>query len=108
MERKIMVKILRSNPKKGENPRYVEYEVPVEEGASVLKVLSYIYENIDSGLAYYCSCRIGKCKGCIMMINGKVGYACTTPVRGDVTLEPARGFEVIKDLVVNLEKKVEV
>lgn len=102
MKKRIRARILRSNLGKA---RYVEYEVPIEESMSIMNVLNYIYENVDSTIAYYCSCRIGKCRGCLMKINGKVGYACTTPVREDVTLEPVPGREVIRDLVVDLDRK---
>jgi succinate dehydrogenase/fumarate reductase iron-sulfur protein len=105
IEKRIKVKILRFNPKKDKEPHFETYEVPISEGMSVLNVLDYIHKNIDRSLAFYYSCRIGKCKGCTMMINGKAKEACTTPAREDLTIEPLVGYEVIKDLVVDLEKR---
>ena len=96
----VTIQILRSNPQEKESPHLETYQVPLEEKCSVMNALTYIYENIDPSLAFYCSCRIGKCMGCQVMVNGKAVFACTTPVRGDLKVEPMHGFDVIKDLVV--------
>jgi succinate dehydrogenase/fumarate reductase iron-sulfur protein len=107
LEKKISVKILRYNPEKDDKPRHQTFEVPITtEGMSVLNVLNYIYERLDSTVSYYKSCRIGKCRGCMISVNGKTRYACTTAVKGSLVLEPVRGFGVIKDLVVDLEKRI--
>lgn len=99
----ITVKVRRWDPDvNGGQPTYQSYSVPLEEGATVLSVLKYITENLDRTLSYYHSCRIGKCAGCAMVVNGKARLACTTPVTGDITLEPLPGYEVVKDLVVNM------
>lgn len=101
--KKINVKILRSKPWEGKKPKYETYKVPFKGKSSILNVLNYIAENLDPTLGFYSSCRIGKCAGCQVVANGKVRFACTTLVEGDITLEPLRKFKVIKDLVV--EKK---
>mgnify|MGYP000630865479 CR=1 FL=1 len=105
-KKKIKVRILRFNPAKDAQPYYKEYEVPLSEGLTVLMALNYIYENIDSSLAYYYSCRTGKCGGCTVMVNGKAVLACVTLVEGDITIEPLPGFKVIKDLVVDTSTRV--
>lgn len=99
--RKIKVKVFRFNPAEDKEPRYETYEVPIEEGWSVYNVLMYIYENIDSTLSFYHSCRIGVCGGCGAIVNGKGVRICTTIVKEDFTIEPPinLGFGVIKDLV---------
>lgn len=103
-EGKIKVKILRFNPDKDKQPYYKEYAVPFSRGLTVLMALNYIYENLDSSLAYYYSCRTGKCGGCTVMVNGKAVQSCTTLVEGDIVVEPLRGFEIIKDLVIDARK----
>ena len=107
--KKIRVKVFRFDPRKDKSPRYDTYTVPVEEGTSVLNVLNYIYENVDSGLSYYYSCRIGVGACCLLKVNGKVAKACTAIVKNDVTIEPlTTGFKVVKDLVttaVGVKKK---
>lgn len=103
----ITVKVLRQDPtENGGKPEYQSYSVPLEQGATVLSVLRYISENVDRTLSYYRSCRIGKCAGCRMRINGKTHLACTTAVTGDIMLEPIKGYEVIKDLVVDMNNRV--
>jgi succinate dehydrogenase/fumarate reductase iron-sulfur protein len=103
--KKINVKILRSKPWEGKKPKYETYKVPLEGKSSILNVLNYIAENLDPTLGFYSSCRIGKCMGCQVMVNGKARLACTTPVAGNITLEPLRKFKVIKDLVVERKGK---
>ena len=78
------------------------FEVPLEEGTSVLNLLEYISRNLDSTLAYYGSCKIGKCMGCTLKINGERGLACTTLVAEDLGLEPDDRYPVIRDLVVDM------
>ena len=101
----IKVRILRFNPAISEEPFYHGYEVPFVESLTVLMSLNYIYENIDSSLAYYYSCRTGKCGGCTVMVSGKAVQACATIVKGDITVEPLSGYKVIKDLVVDFEER---
>lgn len=102
--KEISVKVYRFNPRVDKKAGYLTYKVPLEKGWSILNVLKHIYENLDSSLAFYTSCRIGKCNGCLVFVNGKSTRACTTPIRGNITIEPLKGFELIKDLVVNLDK----
>lgn len=98
----INVKVHRFNPRdKNPRSRFQSYRVPLENGMSILNVLNYIYENLDSSLAYYVSCRIGKCTGCHVKVNGKVKLICTTLATQDMTLEPLPHYKVIKDLVVD-------
>ncbi len=105
-EKKILnVNILRSQPGKRSESTSEIYQVPIEGKTSVLNALDYIFEELDPSLGYYSSCRIGKCMGCQVMIDGKVRFACTTLVQGDVTLMPLRKFKVIKDLVVDRQEK---
>ena len=104
--RLITVTIQRSDPDvNGGKASYQSYSLPLEPGATVLSVLRHITENVDRTLSYYRSCRIGKCAGCRMHINGKTRLACTTAVTGDLTLEPVPGYLVIKDLVVDFNVK---
>jgi len=101
---KIKVKILRFNPAKDKHPYYKEYEMPFSQGLTVLMALNHIYENIDTSIAYYYSCRTGKCGGCTVMVNGKAVQSCVALAEWDIVVEPLRGFEVIKDLVVDVRK----
>lgn len=70
-------------------------------------VLDYIYQNLDSTLAYYehAGCALGICAPCTGGINGKVGLFCQVSVAGDVTLELKTPSRVLKDLVCEKKQK---
>lgn len=95
----LRVRVQRFDPATDKEPYYQEYEVPYSKGTTVMSALRYIYENLDHSLAFYASCRIGKCAGCHVKVNGRTRMACTTVIEDDVTLEPKQG-KIIRDLVV--------
>jgi succinate dehydrogenase/fumarate reductase-like Fe-S protein len=103
----ITVKISRFNPEVDMEPRLLNYQVPLEEGLTVLGALDYVYENLDSTLAYYdhAACAQGICKTCLAKINGSVLRMCQTTVEGDITVEPVGKFKVVRDLVTQREKQ---
>ncbi len=98
------VSIFRFDPEIDIEPTYSEFKAPYK-GCSVLDVLVYIYENLDSSLAYYSSCRDGVCLGCRMLINGKSALACVTFVKGNIKVEPRPKAEIVRDLVVKERKR---
>jgi succinate dehydrogenase/fumarate reductase iron-sulfur protein len=100
----IKVKCFRFNPDEDDEPYYVTYEVPLEYGMSLLDVLEYICDNLDSSLAFYGICRRGLCGRCIVSVNGKNRYACQYIPEEDITVEPPPQFEIIRDLFVDFEK----
>ena len=106
-EKKITARVFRLDPSADREPRYQEYKVPFEEGMSAMDVLDYIYQNLDSTLAYYdhAGCALGICARCTGRINGKAGLFCQVPVAGDVTLEPKTPSRVLKDLVCENKQK---
>ena len=86
----------------GQPPSYETFEVPFEDGATVLDALISIRTNRDPTLAIRYSCiNANVCKECTIAINGIVDYACTTRLRADVpmTLEPLPGKPLLRDLV---------
>ena len=99
----VYIKRSHHSPKDG---KWVEYKVPLEEDMTVLGVLDYIYENIDSSLAYYQSCRFGRCKGCLVVVDGKPVLSCDSTAKDGMKIAPVEKFEVIRDLVVDLNKPV--
>lgn len=105
-EKIVKIKVKRYDPSGAKEPYYQTYEVPIEKGATVLSVLRYIYEKIDHSLVFYYSCRIGKCAGCQVSVDGKTKLACNTIVDSDVTLEPQKGYKVVRDLVVDKDEKL--
>ncbi len=98
----IKVKIFRYNPMEGKEPELREYSVPFEKGMSAMDALDYVYQNIDSTLAYYdhAGCSLGICARCTGKVNGKPGLLCQTEITGDTVIEPVNVSRVLRDLVV--------
>ncbi len=89
MAKTYTVKIERHNPEVDKEPHFDQYEVPIEEGWSLLNVLAYIYEELDPSVCFYGSCRVGKCVACHVKVSGKTRLACTELAKlEDVTIEP--------------------
>jgi len=90
-----------------EEPHYVSYDVPYQDGMRVLDALNYIHDNIDGTLAYRWVCRAGQCGSCGIRVNGMACLACQEEVdktQDVITLDPLPLFPVIKDLIVDLDK----
>lgn len=89
---------------------YSEYMIDdrVLNGMTVMRLLDYITRNIDPTLGYYSHsvCYHGVCARCMLQVNGKQQLACTTRVQDyeELVLEPAKGRQPIRDLVVQLTK----
>ena len=103
----IRVKVHRFEPTIDKIPYYKTCNVPLVRGMSVLDILDYIYQRLDSTLSYYdhAACKHGLCGKCAMTINGKTSLACQTLVDGDLVLEPPSRYKVIKDLVYTTNKR---
>jgi succinate dehydrogenase/fumarate reductase-like Fe-S protein len=87
----------------GEAARYDDFEVPFEEGMSVLDALRWIRLNLDSSLAIRYSCiNANACKTCMALVDGEVEYACITKLKpADTTVEPLPKRAWIRDLVTD-------
>jgi succinate dehydrogenase/fumarate reductase-like Fe-S protein len=83
---------------------WASYEVPFEEGQTVLDGLRWIRAQRDPSLAIRFSCiNANACKECMMRVDGRTVYACTTRlVRGEMTLEPLPNKKLVKDLVTEI------
>ena len=84
--------------------RWERYDVPFDPGQSVLDGLRWIRVNRDPSLAIRFSCiNANACKECMMLIDGKVAYACTERLKeGVTTLAPLPKKVVIRDLVTEI------
>ncbi len=102
-------KIKRFNPEKDPQPFWGEYTAQVELTDRVLDGLNYIKWNIDGSLTYRRSCAHGICGSDAVAINGRNRLACKFLMKEAlkesrvITVEPLRGFPVVKDLVVDME-----
>lgn len=88
----------------GETPRVESFDVAFEPGQSVLDGLRTIRRLLDPSLAYRFSCiNANACKECMMLIDGKVDYACTVRLKeGITTLAPLPKKALIRDLVTEI------
>ncbi len=102
----VEVRIKRYNPDVDTKPHWETYNVKAEALDPVLKIMHMIKWEQDGTLSFRRSCAHGVCGSDAMLINGQNGLACTKLVKDvgtRITLEPIRGFPVIKDLVVDME-----
>jgi len=103
---KVTLKIRRFNPEKDTKPWWGEYQVETEPTDRLLDVLNQVKWSIDGSLTYRRSCAHGICGSDAMLINGRNALACKVLVKNlgtTITIEPMRGFRVIKDLLVDME-----
>lgn len=101
----INVRVFRCIPQNGNDTgHYEEYSIPYQAGMTVLTALDYIYEHIDRSLSFYYSCRIGKCLGCFVDVDGKTVLACTTPLKDGMIIGPNKKHKLIKDVVVDFRE----
>ena len=84
--------------------RFERYEVPFESGQTVLDALRWIRIHRDPSLAIRFSCiNANACKECMIHVDGKTVYACTTRLTEEhMTLEPLPNKALIKDLVTEI------
>jgi succinate dehydrogenase/fumarate reductase-like Fe-S protein len=88
----------------GEPPRIESFEVDFDEGQSVLDGLRALRTQADPSLAFRFSCiNANACKECMMLIDGKVDYACTVRLKEGVTaLAPLPKKALVRDLVTEI------
>jgi succinate dehydrogenase/fumarate reductase-like Fe-S protein len=88
----------------GEEHRFEDFEVPYENGMSVLDALRWIRVHLDSTLAIRYSCiNANACKTCMALVDGEVEYTCITKLLpGVVTVEPLPKRRLIRDLVTDI------
>ena len=83
------------------------FTVSVEPRMTVLDGLFLVQREQDPTLSFRCSCRVGMCGTCAMMINWQPRLACQTrlvTLKSDtIVVEPLIHMPVLKDLVVSLE-----
>ena len=97
-------KIFRSD---GKTKKMQDFTVDVKPAWTILDALHDIKWNKDGTLTFRRSCRHGICGSCAMKINGINSLACETQIKDiqkrPIHVEPLPGFEVIKDLAVDMD-----
>ncbi|CAM3917234.1 MULTISPECIES: fumarate reductase iron-sulfur subunit [Shewanella] len=91
-----------------DKPKMVKYQLEEAPGMTVFIALNMLREQQDPSLQFDFVCRAGICGSCAMVINGYPTLACRTLTskypKGEITLMPLPGFELIGDLSVNTGK----
>ncbi|MES2032478.1 MAG: 2Fe-2S iron-sulfur cluster-binding protein [Pseudomonadota bacterium] len=88
----------------GVTPHLDTFDIPFEHGQSILDGLRAIRRSVDPSLAFRFSCiNANACKECMMLIDGKVDYACTVRLKeGTTLLAPLPKKALIRDLVTEI------
>lgn len=103
---KVTIKIKRFDPEKDKAPYFKEYTLDAEPMDRVLDAINEIKWHQDGTLTYRRSCAHGICGSDAMLINGKNRLACKVLIKdigNKISIEPLRGFKIVKDLVVDME-----
>ena len=91
----------------GESGVYQEFEVPFDDGESVLDALVRIRMSMDPDLGFQFSCfNANVCKECTVLVNGVVEYACTAKLKEGVTqVDPLPDQQLVRDLLVDTRER---
>lgn len=104
MELNVTVRIARHPARDGK--RFSEFAVTLEERMTVLDALVRVQREMDSSIGFRCSCRVGMCGTCAVLVNRVPRLACSTSVKNletdVVTIEPLPRYPIVKDVVVSL------
>ncbi len=99
----VRVRIFRHDPAGTEPAGFAEYEVPFEDGMSVLDAVNYISNYIDTSLSVRWNCKAARCGSCAAEIDNMPRLMCKTKIIKDtVTVGPMRAFPLVKDLVTDI------
>lgn len=103
----IRIRIKRYNPEREPKEQWREYTVEAGPMDRVLDALHTVKWQHDGSLAFRRSCAHGICGSDAMMINGRNRLACKVLIKDlkqPITIEPMRGFPVLKDLIVDMTR----
>jgi succinate dehydrogenase / fumarate reductase iron-sulfur subunit len=101
----VRLKIQRFNPETDSAPHFEEYTVEAEPTDRVLDALLEVKGLMDGSLSLRKSCAHGVCGSDGMRINGRNQLACKVLIKNltqPITIEPMKGFKIIKDLIVDM------
>ncbi len=103
---RVTLEVFRYQPDDGAEPYYETFEVPYEEGMTVLDALLHARDHSDGTLTFRHSCRQGICGSDAMFVNGSQRLCCTTQIADleqPIKIDPLPHQDVIKDLVVDMD-----
>jgi len=103
---KVTFKVFRFNPEADARPYWAEYTLEARGSDRILDVIHHLKWEVDGTLSFRRSCAHGICGSDAMTVNHVNRLACKLLMRDlgkKVTVEPLRGFAIVKDLVVDME-----
>ncbi len=104
----VKVSVFRRDPAVEKEGKYVDYDVPREDGMVVLDAMKYIERHLDPSMSLRWNCSAGKCGSCSAEINHKPSLMCKTRVdslKGDeIKVAPMAAFPLIKDVVTDVSE----
>lgn len=112
MKRMLRITIKRFDTKK---EWFQDYHLPYEQGKTLLWTLTTIREQLDPTLVFTSACRHAICGSCAIQVNGKAFLTCKTSLdevldtfkTDHLKFEPLKNFDVIRDLAIAWEPKME-
>ena len=105
---RVTLHIQKYNPETDSKPHSEPYRLDVGRGTTVLEALMRLKNETDGSLTFRYSCRSAICGSCAMDINGTEKLGCKTQIRpelerhGEIHIGPLKNFQLIKDLVVDM------
>jgi succinate dehydrogenase / fumarate reductase iron-sulfur subunit len=104
----VKLKIFRFDPQADKEPHYDFFTVNAKPTDRLLDCLNKVRWEQDGSLAYRMSCAHGICGSDGMTINGVSALSCQKLVKDydadkEILIEPLSVFQVVKDLVVDME-----
>ncbi len=87
-----------------ETGSWEHYDVPFEPGQSILDGVRWIRTHRDPSLAIRYSCiNANACKECMIEVDGKTVYACTTRLEPrEMVIAPLSNKPLLRDLVTEI------
>ncbi len=108
----VTISVFRRDPSVEKDGRFVDYEVPVEEGMVVLDAMKYVEQHIDPTLSLRWNCSAGKCGSCSAEINHNPSLMCKTRIDSlkgkKINVAPMGAFPLIKDLVTDVSENWDI
>lgn len=98
--------IIKIERRRREQVYWTEYSLDFQANKSVFWWLKKISAELDSTLAFECSCNSGLCGACAVLVNNRAVLSCKELVHtaATLTIRPLSSLPVVKDLVLDWRK----
>ena len=94
-------KVQKFDPAVDAAPYYIEGEIAYTEKMTLLEAVNRFNETVGY-IAFDYSCHGRQCGRCAVMLDGSPALMCCTPLTdGDHVVEPLKGQQVVRDLIVD-------